>query len=167
MVFKPRVGKVVIACALLVSSPGCRSTTQAAPPTESSDNPPPAVPPFDPATVSDAPLTAQECAEFGALRASDPQETRGAEAYAEECVATTAREPAWMRRTTRCLIVAPTKEDRLGCFTDDLRLEKEASEARLEAQIEAERIRAEQERLEEAERILREARAAEGDPPPE
>ncbi len=144
-------------------------------PTKSTDRPqaePSAVeeaeaPKFDASAVSDAPLTEKECTAFGELRAADPAEKRSPAEYAKECIETTAAEPPWMRRTTRCLLEAPTDGDRLDCFTDDLQIEREAADARLEAQIEAERARMHQEQVEEAERILREVRqseAADGEP---
>lgn len=116
---------------------------------------------FDPATVSDAAFTDDECLRFAELRAADPQEPLTADEYAKECRESTGSDPPWLRRASRCLLVAADKEQRGACFTEQLTKQREDSEARLEAQIEAERVRVRQERIQEAERILREARAAE------
>ena len=129
--------------------------------------PAPAEAPFDAKTVSDEPLSEAECTQFGELRAADPQEPRTAEAYAAECNETTKTDPPWLRRTTRCLLIAETDEHRRACHSENLTEQREASEARLEEQIEAERQRARDEMLEEAKRILEEQPPDDEEPPPD
>lgn len=155
---------------LLVVLAGCRpsaDTTETPEPEPAPEaDPAPAEAPFDAKAVSDEPLTEAECRQFGELRAADPQEPRTAEAYAAECSETTKTDPPWLRRTTRCLLIAETDEQRRACHSENLTEQREASEARLEEQIEAERQRARDEMLEEAKRILEEQQSeGEASPP--
>ena len=149
---------------LAACRPSADTTTSPEPQTTNDDESPAvAKEPFDATAVSDEPLTEAECKRFGALRASDPLEPRTADEYAAECNETTKTDPPWLRRTTRCLLLAETDEHKRACHSEDLTRQREASEARLEEQIEAERQRARDEMLEEAQRILEEQQA-ESDP---
>ena len=130
----------------------------------------PSAPDVQPGPVGDGPLTRNECARFAVLRAEDPNETRSVEAYTQECLDTTAADPPWLRRTTRCLISAPTQADRKACSSEELSAERQAADAKFEAQLRQAKARERERKLYEAEQILREIRAQEragstGEPP--
>lgn len=114
---------------------------------------------------SDAPLTKEECAKFGSTRAGDPNEPRSAEDYALECDENTASDPPWMRSAIRCLLAAPTQGERESCFTEQLVEERQAADARLEAQIEEDRRRRIEDQLREAEQILLDEKESRADDP--
>ncbi|MBL4686843.1 MAG: hypothetical protein JKY37_19755 [Nannocystaceae bacterium] len=114
---------------------------------------------------SDAPLSKEECASFGASRANDPKEPRSAEDYALECDESTAGDPPWMRRAIRCLLAAPTQQERKSCLTEQLVDERQAADVRLEAQIEEDRRQRREDQLREAEQILLDEKKSRADDP--